>query len=77
VIEFSSADAAEGRATPAPAAAAVKGLEAAIEAILAADDPASLVERIPRTVGAHLAADCVAAAQRLARLGQLLRSLAA
>ena len=48
-----------------------------LEAILAADDPASLAERIPRSVGTHLAADCVAAAQRLARLGQLLRSLAA
>ena len=71
------AGSAEERTAPAPSAAAVKGLEAAIEAILAADDPASLAERIPRSVGTHLAADCVAAAQRLARLGQLLRSLAA
>lgn len=77
VIDFGSANPGEEPAAPGPTAAAVKGLEAAIEAILAADDPASLAERIPRTVGAHLAADCVAAAQRLARLGQLLRSLAA
>ena len=78
VIDFGGgAGSAEERTAPAPSAAAVKGLEAAIEAILAADDPASLAERIPRSVGTHLAADCVAAAQRLARLGQLLRSLAA
>ena len=77
VIDLGSAHPDVERAAPGPTAAAVKGLEAAIEAILAADDPASLAERIPRTVGAHLAADCVAAAQRLARLGQLLRSLAA
>ena len=78
VIDFSGgADSTEERTAPAPSTAAVKGLEAAIEAILAADDPASLAERIPRSVGTHLAADCVAAAQRLARLGQLLRSLAA
>lgn len=58
-------------------AEATKELEAALEAILATEDPASLAERIPRSVGAHLAGECVAAAQRLARLGQLLRSLAA
>jgi hypothetical protein len=75
VIDFGKA---EDEPCPPPAnAAAVQGLEAAIEAILGGDDPASLAERIPRSVGTHLAADCVAAAQRLARLGQLLRSLAA
>lgn len=68
---------ADSAAAPGGGAAATKALEAAIEAILATEDPASLAERIPRTVGAHLAGDCVAAAQRLARLGQLLRSLAA
>ncbi len=52
-------------------------LEAAISAILAADDPASLAGRVPRNLGAHLAGDCAKAAQRLARLGQVLRSLAA
>lgn len=67
----------DSAAVPAAGAAATKALEAAIEAILATEDPASLAERIPRTVGVHLAGDCVAAAQRLARLGQLLRSLAA
>lgn len=78
VIEFGGDDADRGpAAAPAPSGAAIKGLEAAIEAILATDDPASLAERVPRNLGTHLAADCVAAAQRLARLGQLLRSLAA
>ncbi len=52
-------------------------LEAAISAILDAADPASLAGRIPRSVGTHLAGDCAKAAQRLARLGQVLRSLAA
>lgn len=55
----------------------VAALEAAISAILAADDPASLADRIPRNLGTHLAGNCAAAAQRLARLGQVLRSLAA
>jgi len=78
VIDFGTTDSEDGpTAPPAVGGAVIKELEAAIEAILAADDPASLAESIPRTVGVHLAADCVAAAQRLARLGQLLRSLAA
>lgn len=78
VMDFGGAEHdEEPAAEPAPSGAAIQGLEAAIEAILATDDPASLAERVPRSLGTHLAADCVAAAQRLARLGQLLRSLAA
>ena len=56
---------------------ALASLEAAITAVLATDDPATVAEQVPRGAGATWAVDCMAAAQRLARLGQLLRSLAA
>jgi hypothetical protein len=80
-IDFGgSTPAAGGDDEPAPRGSSggeLAALEAAISAILDAADPAALAGRIPRSVGTSLAGDCAKAAQRLARLGQVLRSLAA
>jgi hypothetical protein len=80
-IDFGgSTPATGGDDEPAPRSSSggeLAALEAAISAILDAADPAALAGRIPRSVGTSLAGDCAKAAQRLARLGQVLRSLAA
>lgn len=55
----------------------IDALAAAINAVLAADDPDHLVTHVERAQRAARAAQCISAAQKLARLGQLLRSAAA
>lgn len=68
-------------ATPAdpasPTDPALAALDLALAAVLATDEPAALAERVSRGQHTDLSAQCLAAAQRLARLGQLLRGLAA
>lgn len=56
--------------------ATTAALEAAIAAVVAAGDPAALAQRISSGDGPALASRCVAAGQRLVRLGQLLRTVA-
>lgn len=55
----------------------IDALASAINAVLAAGEPDALVADVERGQCAARAAQCISAAQKLARLGQLLRSAAA
>jgi hypothetical protein len=55
----------------------VDALASAINTVLAAGEPDALVAHVERGQCAARAAQCISAAQKLARLGQLLRSAAA
>lgn len=55
----------------------IDALASAINAVLAAGEPDTLVAHVERGQCAARAAQCISAAQKLARLGQLLRSAAA
>jgi hypothetical protein len=64
-------------AETAPGGGGIDALASAINAVLAAGEPDALVEHVDRGQCAARAAQCISAAQKLARLGQLLRSAAA
>lgn len=64
-------------AETAPGGGGIDALVSAINAVLAAGEPDALVEHVEHGQCAARAAQCISAAQKLARLGQLLRSAAA
>lgn len=64
-------------AETAPGGGGIDSLISAINAVLAAGEPDALVKHVERGQCGARAAQCISAAQKLARLGQLLRSAAA
>ena len=70
-----ASDNASGSGTNAALLPMLADLQKAIDAVLAAGDPAKLAAQLPEGPATALAPKCLASGQRLVRLGQILQTL--